>query len=125
MSTVQPIDFSENYRDAWLEYRRLRKLCLLVWLGGLPGVFILSYPASWLSPRVSAVWFVILFLCWGIAFFRLTYLFQQFSCPRCGEDFEKSRFVHYGWLARKCGICGLKKFDVPPIEEQQWRTAPR
>ena len=58
--------------------------------GGLPAVFVLSYPASWISPRVSAIWFFFLGICWIASFFRFSYLFQQWPCPRCGEIFERS-----------------------------------
>jgi hypothetical protein len=41
MSTSQPVDISENYRAAWAEYGRLRKLSFLDWLPGLAAIWLL------------------------------------------------------------------------------------
>jgi hypothetical protein len=121
MSTSQPVDLSENYRAAWAEYRRLRKIAFLIWLFGLPAIWLLTLPAVRL-PKIQAIWGGVLGVIWVVLFFRYSAAFQGWSCPRCGENYQKFRWGNRSFLAKGCKTCGLKKFEVPSIDEQQWRS---
>jgi hypothetical protein len=117
-----PLDLSENYRLAWADYRRLRKLSLSIGLLGLPLIWLLTLPAMHL-PKIQVILGGVLGVIWVLLLFRYSVAFQQWSCPRCGENFQKFRWGNRSYLASGCGTCGLKKFEIPQLDHQDWRPS--
>jgi hypothetical protein len=110
---LPPIDFSESYRAAWDEYKRLRSFCFLIWLGGVPFLAVLSYLLGLASPRFAEYVFFILGLAWIVSWIYFAASLQSWSCPRCGNRFSATWWYNKSIFARKCVHCGLRKFEVP------------
>ena len=99
--------------EDWQRYRRMRWQFLLVWVGGIPSIWLMNVlvtgrlPAA-VAELLNAVLLVALF----IAFLGMAIRLQLLRCPRCKEHFSTNGFVQHSILARKCIHCGLKKFSL-------------
>src|SRR5580704_4111680 len=95
-----------NYSAAWQDYRRRVTWFFVIWLGGLPVVFILNYALMKVTNSdvpfgVMAIGVIVGFL---VSAIRLSY----FKCPRCNEPFFKTFFYHNPFASR-CVHCQLPK----------------
>jgi hypothetical protein len=100
-----------EYQADWQQYRRLRRKLLLVWLLYVPGVGLFASASDYLFHTLAPAFAVAMI--WMIWFLFANGSFEQFSCPRCRNRFDKGdgAFAARMWLfARKCQHCGLKKF---------------
>src|ERR1700751_3969031 len=100
-----------EYKAEWEEYRRLRRTLLFVWLLYVPCVGLFALVCNLLFHTFVPV--AVFAILWTIWFAFSTVSLEQFSCPRCGNRFDKGPgfFAPRTWLfARKCQHCGLKKF---------------
>jgi hypothetical protein len=102
MTTPEPIDFIENYRDAWATYKRLRVLSLLLWVGFLPFLWLVRYPLEWLGPRVTQYVWGALVLLWALAWIYCGISLQTWKCPRCGDSFSATWWYNKSVFATKC-----------------------
>ena len=96
--------------DAWQEYRKRLRLVTWLFIGYIPGVFILSYPAMLVlgtqAPfyAVGGLWIAALVIAW----LRLGF----FPCPRCAKSFS-STWWYSNPLATSCVHCGFPKWAKP------------
>ena len=120
MSELSPVDFSENYRAAWANYRRLLRLCFLLWLGGVPVLWAIAYPLSLVASRLAQYVFGALAIVWVLAWIYVAASLQTWNCPRCRDRFSATWWYSKSIFATKCVHCGLRKFEVPSVENQEW-----
>lgn len=96
-----------KYAEAWERYRNLRLTALLLWLGGVPYIWLLGHLAPFLPTDVFKGFLFVLYFCvWFIATLR----YEFFRCPRCGRAFAKTWWFNLSFLAWRCVHCGLRKF---------------
>ena len=98
-----------RHPDPWREYRRRKRLMILVALAGL--VLFGAGVAVARAHRSAKPFYVGLAVCVGMVAWTSTAL-SEFPCPRCGEPFHyrgRSRNL----FARKCMHCQLPKGTLP------------
>ena len=104
-----------RYRAAWQEYRKLRILFPVAFLGWLPFVIVLSAVFSFfhLSGNIAGVVWVTLALAW-IPFMSISsWRWANWKCPRCGQAFKWS-YDHF--FPKHCHYCNLPMWAESPDE---------
>jgi hypothetical protein len=101
-----------DYISAWKDYRRRRLLWFVVWLGGVPIVFAISYPLMQLLH--SDLPFYIFGGGWMVLFLIVSMRLEWFKCPRCHHWFFMTWWYHNP-LSRRCVHCGLPKWSEKNI----------
>lgn len=99
----------QPYAEQWRDYRKRRRIFLVVCITYLPGVFILAYPLIRLVGSDHPVY--IIAGTWMLGFLIAGLRFSHWRCPRCGNwFFAKWWFVNQ--FARKCVHCQLPKWAL-------------
>jgi hypothetical protein len=106
-ATIRP--FMADYRAAWQEYRRLKKRCLMLFLGYVPAAFSVAL-ISFRLFHSTAPGFVAAGA-WMIWWFCECTRLNLWRCPRCGKWFSAKWWYNKGLLARRCVHCGLPKYQ--------------
>ncbi len=102
-----------DYSSAWQDYRRRRLWYYVIWLGGIPVIFILNYLLTKITH--SEVPFAVMAVSWMLGFLVLGLRISYFKCPRCNETFFKTFFYHNPF-ARRCVHCQLPKYQSSPVQ---------
>jgi hypothetical protein len=97
-----------EYSSDRKKFRQLRWKLFLVWVLFVPAVGTFAAITHGLFDTfVPAYFFAGAWIVW-FAFAAAE--INQFSCPRCGEQFARSST---GWIfSKRCQHCGLKKFAI-------------
>jgi hypothetical protein len=93
--------------STWNTLRRRERVGMGLWLGYLPGTFVLGQPFS--DALGSEIAFLIVGLAWMATCLLVVFWCGSFRCPRCGNRFYQN-WWYQGSYARKCAHCGLRKW---------------
>jgi hypothetical protein len=122
MTTPPAFDLSDNYRAAWSKCRQLRMLSLLLWLGFVPFLWIIRFPLEWMGPSIAEYGFGAIAVLYALIWMYFGVTLQTWDCPLCGDRFSAT-WYNMSVFATKCVHCGLRKFEVPSLDEQEWRPS--
>ena len=118
------MDTHPDYTADWRDYRRRRRIFWILFLGFIPGVFILFMVVVVLLSLVSDIkpeyFFFWIAGLWMLMLIIAGFQFWWFYCPRCHKKFFAT-FWYRNPLTKKCLHCGLPKWantdvtiPVPP-----------
>lgn len=99
---------TNEYKTQWNDYRKRSRIVFALFLGYIPGVFILGFPLTKLLK--SEIPFYIVALTWMATTVGAWIHLILFRCPRCRERFMMNKYFVVA-SGRKCPYCGLKKYD--------------
>jgi hypothetical protein len=103
-----PVGAGSIPRDSpWNTLRHRERVGMGLWLGYLPGTFMLGQPLS--VALGSEIAFLGVGLAWMAACLLVVFWCGSFRCPRCGNTFYQN-WWYQGSYARKCAHCGLPKW---------------
>lgn len=108
-SSVVMLKKNVMYQEQWDEYKKRRRIFILVWLlylpvaGGIALFFKKMFGSEELILPVVFAWMVF-FLIAGL---RMTF----WKCPKCGNSFF-FKFSEINIFPQKCVHCGLKKWAL-------------
>jgi hypothetical protein len=112
VESLAAMDTHSEYTADWQEYRRRRRLFWILFLGFIPGVFILfTFALGLLSLIDASNPAVSIFLIagfWMLMLIIASFQYFYFHCPRCHKPFF-SKFW-YRPFTKKCTHCGLPKW---------------
>ncbi|MEP6671004.1 MAG: hypothetical protein ABJF10_17725 [Chthoniobacter sp.] len=100
-----------TYEEQWKVYRHRSRLFWLVFLGYVPGVFLLGVPLRYLFSSNIPVYIVAGL--WMLAFAISGNYAVAWRCPRCGKPFFRGSWYTNSW-ARRCVHCQLPKWSCDP-----------
>src|SRR6266849_1976540 len=100
-----------SYSRKWDEYHRRQKLFLIAWGSFFPGVLIVSWLLRSLINLSSWHSGLIAFVVFGGGCIASQFHLELWRCPRCGESFCRSAFVHWPF-AVGCMHCGLRRYTT-------------
>ena len=110
-----------TYSEQWKNYRRWRRLLLLIFLGYIPGVWLISTSLTRYLNWEHAE--MVIALSWMFAFAVIGIRFTLWPCPRCGRGFFAT-WWYSNQFARKCVHCGLPKWiESDPSKESSNHTS--
>jgi hypothetical protein len=101
-----------DYSKEWQGYRNARTLLFSLWLGYIPGVFVVHWIISKRMPSLAVGSSMVVALLWMAAFAASGIRFNSWPCPRCKNRFAGTNLYTYSYFARKCVHCGLAKFAL-------------
>jgi hypothetical protein len=90
-----------------MSLRRRRRIGMALWLGYLPGVFVLGWLLS--NALGSGLAYLGVALAWMAACLLVQFWAGSFRCPRCGHRFYR-KWGYQGSWARACARCGLARW---------------
>ena len=100
------------YAEKWDDYRRRKRLCWILFLTYVPGVFGIGLPLDRLFSSelplgiLAGMWMVALLVAGNYAI--------AWRCPRCGKPFFLT-WWGYNSFARKCVHCMLPKWSTEAV----------
>ena len=100
-----------NCAEEWTRHRKYTHIAWGLFAGWIPFGFVVGSLIVWLHLRVNLAFVALIPYLLGLVIFAN--VVSVFRCPRCGNRF-------YAWgpwglghnsFARKCGNCGLRKWQ--------------
>jgi hypothetical protein len=108
-----------DYAVAWRDYRRRRRIFFLIFLGGLPWIYVLY---GLIGVRIAALtgikpgyFFWPIVGSWVLAWLAAQIRLMLFRCPRCNNLFHyfRGNIVVGTTHSRRCMNCGLPRWATP------------
>ena len=103
----------DDYTEKWRRYRRLRNLFWLIWLTYVPAGYVVFKLLDFLHVTSEGIFYAFA-LIWMAGFAATGIWLGNLKCPKCGKRFSATKWFDWGFLARKCVHCGLRKYAVHP-----------
>jgi hypothetical protein len=100
---------------SWQNYRHRRRWHFAIWLGYIPGVFLIGFPLKRLFG--SDIPFYVVAGGWMLAFLVSGVYLSLFPCPNCHQPFFFTGWVHNPF-ARRCMHCRFPKWGDPAGGDQ-------
>ena len=94
----------------WRRFQRGEWILWLLFVGFMPGVFVLVSPLDLLFD--SDALFAVVAIPWMIAFFVAGMRLAGFRCPRCSKPFLRTWWYQNGFT-RRCVHCSLPRWEDP------------
>ena len=99
---------NDHYDAQWKDFRKRLMLMLCLFLGALPGTYLIAHALGWVLKVKWDNLFPGVFVAWGIVYLGSIIHWVAFRCPRFHKRFgQKGLFANP--FAYQCLHCGLPK----------------